>query len=173
LTAAHCQRSAKAALCTEKADMFRRIQGLQLGLEQCRNPFEPHPDLAGQHYLFLYLTGRGEYSYLFPQMTEGHIINAAAQAIPLGYTQIWILEWVRAMRPKPGQKIRPSQRRAVQHLSQASVQEGHSYVLIGEHGQCFGCTENLSTAIGASKLLNVARQVRIALGLLQMNVTWH
>jgi hypothetical protein len=41
--------------------MFRRIQGLQLGLKQCRNPFEPHPDLAGQHYLFLYLTGRGEY----------------------------------------------------------------------------------------------------------------
>ena len=153
--------------------MFRCIQGLQLGLEQGRNPFEPHPDLVGQHYLFLYLTGRGEYSYLFPQMSEDHIINAAAQAIPLGYTQVWILAWVRAMRPEPGQKIRPSQRRAVQHLSQASVQEGHSYVLIGEHGQCFGCTEKLSTAIGASKLLTVARQVRIALGLLQMNVTWH
>jgi hypothetical protein len=106
-------------------------------------------------------------------MTEGNIIDAAAQAIPLGYTQLWILEWMRAIRPELGQKITPSQRRAAQHLSQASVQEGHSYVLIGENGQCFGCTEKLPTAIGASRLLAVARQVRIALGSLQMNVTWH
>jgi hypothetical protein len=41
-------------------------------------------------------------------MTEDHIIDAVAQAIPLGYTQVWILEWVRAMRPELGQKIIPA-----------------------------------------------------------------
>jgi hypothetical protein len=63
--------------------------------------------------------------------------------------------------------------RYIQHLSQANVQEGHSYVLIGENGQCFDCTERLSTALGASKVLTVARRIRSALGLLQINVTWH
>jgi len=153
--------------------MFRRIQGLRLGLEQRRNPFEQHPDIVGQHYLFLYLTGRGEYSYVFPQTTESHIIEAAAQSIPMGYTQLWILEWVRAIRPELGQKIKPSQRRAAQHLRQDRVQEGYSYVLIGENAQCFGGTEKLHTAIGASRSIAVERQVRIALGLLKANVTWH
>jgi hypothetical protein len=43
--------------------MVRRILGVPLGLDHLRSPFDPHPDLVGQHYVFLYLTGRGEYSY--------------------------------------------------------------------------------------------------------------
>ncbi len=153
--------------------MYRRIQGLQLGLEERRSPFEPNPDIDGRRYLFLYLTGRGEYSYLFPPTTESHIMDAAAQSIPMGYTQIWILEWIRAVRPELGQKTTPSQRRAAQHLSQDGTRAGYSYVLIGESAQYLGGTENLHTAIEASRLLVLEKRVRIALGLLKASVTWH
>jgi hypothetical protein len=40
--------------------MFRRMQELQHGLEHRRSPFDPHRELVGQRYLFLYLIGRGE-----------------------------------------------------------------------------------------------------------------
>jgi hypothetical protein len=112
-------------------------------------------------------------SYLLPHTTERNIIDAAAHAILMGYTQIWILEWVNAMRPEPGKKLTPSQRRAAQHLRQDSVQEGHSYVLIGENGQCFGWTEKWHAALEASKLLAVESTGRITIGLLKANVTWH
>ncbi len=82
--------------------MFRAIPGFRLGLEHRRNPFDQHPDIVGQHYLFVYVTGRGEYSYVFPPTTENDIIDAAEHAIPMGYTQRWILEWVNAMRWRTG-----------------------------------------------------------------------
>lgn len=153
--------------------MFRRIQGFRLGLEQASNPFDPHPELIGQHYLFLYLTGRGEYSYVFPPLAESDIIEAAAHSIPMGYTQIWILEWINAVRPEPRKKIKPFQRRATQHLKPERFQEGHSYVLIGENARCFGGAETLPAALGASKVLAVESAVRIVIGLLKANVTWH
>src|SRR5687767_5887952 len=115
--------------------MFRRIPGFPLGLKHCRNPFDPHPDIMGQHYLFLYLTGRGEYSSVFPPTPEHDILDAAAHAIPMGSTQLWILEWITAMQPERGKKLKSVQRRAVQTLRQDQMQEGRSYVLIGEHGQ--------------------------------------
>jgi hypothetical protein len=89
--------------------MFRRMQGLRLGLEHRRSPFIRHPDIVGEHHLFIYLTGRGEYSYLFPQTTESDIIDTAAQSIPVGYTQLWILEWINAVQPEPTKKLRPFQ----------------------------------------------------------------
>ncbi len=153
--------------------MFRRIQGFRLGLEQRRDPFDQHQDITGQNYLFLYLTGRGEYSYLFPNATENSVIDEAERSIPMGYTQIWILEWINSIRPNPGKKIRPFQRRAAQDLRPGGVQEGRSYVLIAENGQCLGCTEKLHGAIGAAKLIAIEKQVRIAVGLLKANVTWH
>jgi hypothetical protein len=153
--------------------MFRRIPGFPRGLEQGRNPFDPHPAIVGQHYLFLYLTGRGEYSYVFPPMTEHDILNAAAQSIPMGSTQLWILEWVNAIQPELGKKMKPFQRRAAHTLLQDQMQEGRSYVLIGEHGQCFGGTEQMQTALGASKAIAVDRAVRIAVGFLIANVPWH
>jgi hypothetical protein len=153
--------------------MFRRIPGFPLGLAPPRNPFDPPPDLVGQHYLFLYLTGRGEYSYVFPPTPEHDILDAAAHAIPMGSTQIWILEWVNAVRPELGKKLKPSQRRTVHTLRQDQMQEGHSYVLIGENGQCFGGTEKVSAALGASKAIASERTVRIAVGFLTANVTWH
>jgi hypothetical protein len=153
--------------------MFRPIPGLRLGQEDRRNPFDPHPDLVGQHYLFLYLTGRGEYSYLFPPMPGNDILDAAAQAIPMGYTQLWILEWVSAIRPELGKKMKPFQRRAVHYLRQNQVQEGHAYVLLGEHGQCFGGTAKVSAALGASKAIASERILRIVVGFLTANITWH
>jgi hypothetical protein len=50
--------------------MVRRILGVPLGLDHLRSPFDPHPDLVGQHYVFLYLTGRGEYSYGIVKLME-------------------------------------------------------------------------------------------------------
>ena len=153
--------------------MFRRIQGFRFGLEQARNPFDPHPELSGQHDLFLYLTGRGEYSYVFPPMAESDIIEAAAQSIPMGYTQIWILEWINAVRPEPRKKIKPFQRRATHHLRPERFQEGHSYILLGENARCFGGAETLPAALGASKVIAVESAVRIAIGLLKATVMWH
>jgi hypothetical protein len=153
--------------------MFRHMQGLQLGLDHRRSPFDLHPEMVGQHYVLLYLTGRGEYSSLFPPMLEHDTLDAAAHAIPMGSTQLWILEWINAMRPEPGKKLKPFQRRAVHTLRQERVQEGHSYVLIGENGQGFGGTEKMQAALGASKAIAVERVVRIAVGFLAANVTWH
>jgi hypothetical protein len=106
-------------------------------------------------------------------MTENDLLDAAAQAIPMGYTQLWILEWVSAIRPELGTKSKPFQRRAVHTLRQEQVQEGHSYVLLGEHGQCFGGTAKVSAALGASKAIASERSLRIAVGFLTANVTWH
>jgi hypothetical protein len=91
----------------------------------------------------------------------------------MGSTQIWILEWVNAIRPELGKKLKSVQRRAVQTLRQDQVQEGVSYVLIGENGQRFGSTEKVSAALGASKAIAVERAVRIAVGFLTANVPWH
>jgi hypothetical protein len=120
--------------------MSRCIPGLRLGLDYRRSPFDPHPERVGQHGLCLYRTGRGEYSYLSPLMPEHDILDAAAQSIPMGSPQRWILEWVNAVRPERGKQMKPSQRRAAHTLRQDRVQERHSDVLIGEHGQCFGST---------------------------------
>jgi hypothetical protein len=135
--------------------MFRRIPGFRFGLDNRRSPFDQHADIVAQHYLFIYLTGRGEYSYLFPHTTESDIIDAAEQSIPMGYTQIWILEWINAIRPESVKKTKPFQRRAAQNLRRDRVQEGHSYVLIGENAQCFGCTDTLQAALGASKSIAI------------------
>ena len=40
--------------------MCRRMQGLQRGLDHRRSPFDPHPEMVGQHSVLLSLTGRGE-----------------------------------------------------------------------------------------------------------------
>ena len=80
------------------------VQGFRFGLEARLNPFDVHEDLAGRKHLFLYVTGRGELSYLFPDAPESDIIGEAERCIPMGYTQIWILEWVVSVRPEPGKK---------------------------------------------------------------------
>jgi hypothetical protein len=51
--------------------------------------------------------------------------------------------------------------------------EGHSYVLIGENARCFGWTDKLNVAIGAARLLAAEEQVRVVIGLLKGDVTWH
>ena len=149
------------------------VQGFRFGLEARLNPFDVHEDLAGRKHLFLYVTGRGELSYLFPDAPESDIIGEAERCIPMGYTQIWILEWVVSVRPEPGKKTKSHQRRAAQELAQGGIREGHSYVLIGEHSRCFGHTEKLHAAKGAAEALAAENSVRIAIGLLKANMTWH
>lgn len=149
------------------------VQGFRLGLDARRNPFDAHWDIAGRGHLFIYLTGRGELSYLFPDAPESDIIGEVERCIPMGYTQIWILRWMVSVRPEPGKKTKPFDRRAAQDLAQAGIREGRSYVLIGENSRCFGHTEKLHCATGAAGVLAAENSVRIAIGLLKANVTWH
>jgi hypothetical protein len=84
-----------------------------------QNPFDQHPDIDGQHYLSIYaLPVRESIAIYFHtrHTTEHTIIDHAAHSIPLGYTQLWILGWISAMRLEPETKIKPSQRRAAQNL---------------------------------------------------------
>lgn len=149
------------------------IQGFRLGLDARRSPFDEHRDISGRKHLFLYLTGRGELSDLFPVAPESDIIDEAERCIPMGYTQIWILQWVASVRPEPEKTTKPFQRRAAQELAQTGIREGHSYVLIGEHSRCFGHTEKLHAARRAAEALAAENSVRIAIGLPKANLTWH
>ncbi len=152
--------------------MFRRIQGLILGLDERRNPFDPQSDIANHGYLFLYVTGRGEYSYLFAPMEEEEILRAADEAVPMGYAQLMVLEWVQAFHPAPGVGIKPSERRAGQDLSLKAAREGRSYALIGENGEWFGCAEKLPTAMSAARSIAAEKRVRVALGLVKSSLAW-
>lgn len=161
----------------ERADMFYRVQDFSLGLEWRKDPFDPNDDISGRTFLFIYVTGRGEYSYLFPDMADNDIIVEANHTIPMGYTQIWILEWVMSVRPQAGKikrkKAQPFQRRAVESLRQGGAQERRSYVLLGEEGLCFGWSDKLHSAEGAAKLIAEEKKLRVVIGLLRANITWH
>jgi hypothetical protein len=110
-------------------------------------------------------------------MAEDDIIAEAEHTIPMGYTQLWILEWVMSVRPRAGKlkrkKVKPSQRRAAENLRQDGLQERNSYVLLGKNGRCFGWSDNPHSAVGAAKLIAEEGMVRVAIGLLQANITWH
>ena len=157
--------------------MFYLVRDFSLGLEWRKDPFDPNDDISSRAFLFIYLTGRGEYSYLFPEMAEDDIIIEADRTIPTGYTQIWILEWIRAVRPQSGkikrEKVKPFQRRAVENLRQSGAQERQSYVLLGENGLCFGWSDKLHSAEGAAKLIAEEKKLRVVIGLLRADITWH
>jgi len=157
--------------------MFYRVRDFSLGLKWRKDPFAPNDDISGQTFLFIYVTGRGEYSYLFPDMAEGDIITEANHTIPMGYTQIWILQWIMSVRPQSGKikrkKVKPFQRHAVEDLRQGGVQERQSYVLLGEDGLCLGWSDKLRSAEGAAKLIAEEKKVCVAIGLLRANITWH
>ncbi|HEV8614086.1 MAG TPA: hypothetical protein VGU22_01200 [Methylomirabilota bacterium] len=153
--------------------MFHRVPGFRLGVDAARDPFDPQPDLEGQHHVFIYLTGRGMVSYLFARATEGEIVAEAERTIPMGSTQIWVLRWLRAIQRQPRARVRPSQRRAAARLRPDGFQEGRSYLLIGENARCFGGADTPASATDAARALADAEGVRIAIGLLTANITWH
>src|SRR5574341_1026602 len=82
--------------------MGRIIQGFTLGSDQARDPFENH-DTTAQALMFIYLSGRGEYSHLFPAVSVNDVIEAAGAAIPMGYTQLWIIQWLASVHPISGE----------------------------------------------------------------------
>lgn len=149
------------------------IPDFPLGRAQKMSPFDAHEDIATQTCLFLYLTGRGQYSYLFADTPGLLAVNEAERTIPMGYTQLWVLSWTTSIQPMYRKKSKPSQRRAVQTVARNRTLEGRSYVLIGENGMHFGSTEKLHTAVAAARLLAVEKRIRIVIALLKANVTWH
>lgn len=157
--------------------MFRPIKDFSLGLDGRKDPFEPNDDLADAVFLFIYMTGRGEYSYLFPDMSENDIVAEADRTIPMGYTQLLILEWIKSVRPRyqrnKGKKVRPSQRRAAEELSQGGAQEGQAFVLLTENGLCLGWSPKLQLAESAALAIAEERKSRIVIALLRANITWH
>jgi len=149
------------------------LEKFRLGQDRRCDPFEPHEDLAGQLQLFVYVTSRGGFSYLFPDCNDNEVIDAAESSIPVGYTQIWILEWITALRPKPAREVKASERRAAGDLKLHGAREGRSYILIAENGRCFGIADTLHRARAAAVAIGTQERVRIAVGRLKADVTWH
>jgi len=150
-----------------------RIQDFPFGVEERLDPFDRHPELAGRRYLFIHLTGRGEFSYLFSYRSENEIIDAAAGSIPMGYTQIDILEWCDSIGPNPGHKPKSWQRRAAENLRRDRGAEGRAWLLVGDNSQTFGWTDSLHLAEGAAAVIATQRRIRIAIALLRASVSWH
>lgn len=153
--------------------MLSRVEGFQPGLDGRRDPFDQHPDLARSTLLFIYLTGRGQFSYLIEGMTEHEIIREAERTIPMGYTQIWVLQWASAVRPEYGREASAEERQATGELRQDRPREDHSYVLLGENARNFGWTGGVEAATRAARAIAAKERVRVAIGLLKNDVTWH
>ena len=152
--------------------MLRRVEGFPLGADARLDPFDAHPDLAGQGYMFIYLTGRGECSYLFPPIPRGNVVRVAEETVPMGYTQLWILQWEAALRPERRRAIRPAQRRAARAVAETRPGE-RSFVLLGERTGAVGAAETLRAATAAARVIAVEARAQIVVGLLVADVTWH
>ena len=149
------------------------IPNFTLGMEQRLNPFNHGFDPENKTFMFIHLTGRGGFSYLFPEISEQAIVAEAERTIPMGYTQIWVLEWIKAVQPDFAKKTRPAQRRSVEKIGHGTVRENISFVLFGENGICFGSTDSIHTAREAAGFLAVEKKTRIVIGLLRVNISWH
>lgn len=147
--------------------MLSSIPEFTYGQEARRDPFAPG---AGEG-VFLHLTGRGQTSYLIAAEQEPGL-NAALDAIPMGYTQIWVIEWAGAAGPAEGTLPAPV-RRAAGRLCQDRPRQGESWVLIGERGGCLGWCRDRITALEAARAVSDEKKVRIAVGLLRLDITWH
>lgn len=155
--------------------MFRLIPDFSFGLVERRNPFDRR-DGSEETLLFLYVTGRGEFSYLFEVMSEHVILSEAEKSIPRGYTQLWLLERILAVQPSSKterQGIRSSHRRAVEALRRDAVQAGLSYVLLAENGHNLGWSPRLPAAENAARAIVAGNHGRIVIALLRADITWH
>ena len=81
--------------------MGRIIQSFRLGRDEGEDPFDKR-DTTAQSLMFIYLTGRGEYSYLFEAASVSEVIEEAGATIPMGYTQLWIIRWLKSIHPMSG-----------------------------------------------------------------------
>lgn len=148
------------------------IENFRFCQEANRDPFDENDDIKAENYQFLYLTGRGQCSRLFPE-TKGDIMVAEAErCIPMGYTQIWVIQWARSINPG-ATKIKSSQRRAAQNLRKDRIQEQRSWVLLGEDGVYLGWSDKLHSAVEAAGVISAEKRIRIAIGLLKADITWH
>jgi hypothetical protein len=152
--------------------VLRRVEGFPLGVDARLDPFDAHPELAGRGFMFIYLTGRGESSYLFPPVPFGEVVRLAEGAVPMGYTQLWVLQWEAAVRPGRGRTIGPGRRRAAQAVAGTRARE-RAFVLLGERAGHVGTAATLPQAVSAARVLAVEQRARIALALLVVDVTWH
>lgn len=153
--------------------MQSSIPGFPLGLEEKRDPFAVAAAPVGAGLCFVYLTGRRTSSWLFPACPPEQILDEADQAIPMGYTQLWILEWRGAVASSLHKKAKPAAQRAVEALHQEAVQAGASWPLLGENGAYFGWAESAATALAAAQVLAARHRTRIAVGRLLADVAWH
>jgi len=107
--------------------MGRIIQKFKLGRDESKDPFEKH-DTTAQSLMFIYLTGRGEYSYLFEAASVNEVIEEAGATIPMGYTQLWIIQWLKSVHPMSGdRKVRRARRLAAEAgaRDRGTVLSGH------------------------------------------------
>jgi hypothetical protein len=149
----------------------QRLDGFPLGDDARRDPFDA-PRLDGMPEWFVYVSGRGQGSWLFPAMDITHIEAAAAATVPMGYTDLWVLERL-AVVPPP-RRVAPGDRRAAGKSRLAgSARRPDARVLLREDGRCLGWAPTPATALRAARGLAVAHQQRILIGRLIADLPWH
>jgi hypothetical protein len=108
--------------------MLSLIPRFSPGQDARRPPFDPGQAPAEECLSFLYVTGRGRYSPLFPCMSLHAVLTGAGQTIPMGHTSIWVLEWRMAAGPETPGRTRalpkPSRRRAAENLDKGTPPGG-------------------------------------------------
>jgi len=151
--------------------MGRIIQKFKLGRDESKDPFEIH-DTTAQSLMFIYLTGRGEYSYLFEAASVNEVIEEAGATIPMGYTQLWIIQWLKSVHPMSGdRKVRRA--RAGSPLRQERAIAGQSYLAIARDGRYWGWSESLERAASAAQKISNNQGIALAIGLLKADESWH
>ncbi|MBI2428106.1 MAG: hypothetical protein HYV29_04805 [Ignavibacteriales bacterium] len=153
--------------------MASYIEHFSFGRDERLNPFSVNGDITSGSHQFIYLTGRGQCSYLFPRRSVEEIVREAEKTIPAGYTQLWILEWITSVLPSAERKIKSSQNRSKENLKSERVIADHSYILLGDDKGSLGWTDNVQAANDAAKALASEMNLRIAVALLKGDLTWH
>ncbi len=151
--------------------MGRIIQSFRLGRDEGKDPFDKR-DAATQSLMFVYLTGRGEYSYLFEAALVNEVIGEAGASIPMGYTELWVIQWLKSVHPiSGGPRVRSV--RGGSPLRQERVTEGRSYLVIARDGRYWGWSGRLEQAATVAQKISSEHGIALAIGLLKANVTWH
>lgn len=127
--------------------------------------------LGPQPAMFVYLTGRGEHSHLFPRIPVSDVVDEAAKTIPMGYTQLWVIGWLTAV--GPSSRGRRTHRRPAASLSHERVVGGASHLVLSEAGHYLGWSDTRGGAVRAARAIAHEQRVRLAVGLLVADVGWH
>jgi hypothetical protein len=152
--------------------MLRRIESFGLGRDRRLDPFDERTGGPRERLWFAYLAGRGECSFLFTPASVDEVVEAA-RSVPIGRTDLWVLERVAVTRPRRRTRARPADRRAAQTLDNGAPNAARPHVLIGERGQSFGTAAQARIALAAARALADEHDVRIVVARLVENVPWH